>query len=209
MLIKVKYWLPVGCVWHLSKSWEISGKSGTQNQVVDALSRKLSLLTTMRTAVLGFDTFQALYSTDGYFAGIMDDVRSNRRYDFSVTDGFLFKGNQLCVPDCSLRLRLILELHGEGHFGRDKTFQLVSSSYYWPHMRRDVFRLVDRCRTCHITKGHASNAGLYIPLPIPQFPWDDVSMDFILGLTRSSRGMDSIFVVVDRFSKMAHFIPCR
>lgn len=86
-------------------------KSGTQNQVDDALSQKLSLLTTMCTTVLGFDTFQALYSTDDYFAGIMDDVRSNRRHDFSVTNGFLFKGNQLCVPDCLLRLHIILELH--------------------------------------------------------------------------------------------------
>lgn len=89
----------------------LQDKSGTQNQVDDALSQKLSLLTTMCTTVLGFDTFQALYSTYDYFAGIMDDVRSNRRHDFSVTDGFLFKGNQLCVPDCLMRLHIILELH--------------------------------------------------------------------------------------------------
>lgn len=123
-----------------------------------------------------------------------------------LQDDYIFPGICLCVPESSLWLKIIKEIHEEGHIGHDRTLQLVMDAYFWLSLRRDVYRFVARCVVCHRSKGHASNSGLYLPLPIPTQPWTDVSMDFVLSLPRTQRGNDSIFVVVDRFSKMAHFI---
>jgi hypothetical protein len=71
-----------------------------------------------------------------------------------------------------------------------------------------VERYVSRCTTCNKAKSRLNPHGLYIPLPIPSVPWEDISMDFVLRLPRTKRGRNSIFVVVDRFTKMAHFVPC-
>jgi hypothetical protein len=111
-----------------------------------------------------------------------------------------------------MRENLLKEKHSGGlveHFGHDKMFSKLNGSYFWPGMRIDVKKFVDRCRICQQTKGKRQNPGLYQPLPIPERLWDAVSMDFILGLPRTQRGYDSIFVVVDIFSMMAHFIPCQ
>jgi hypothetical protein len=129
-----------------------------------------------------------------------------------VQDGLLFKGNQLCIPKSSMRENLLKEKHSgglAGHFGHEKTFAQLNSLYYWPGMRIDVKKFVNKCRICQHAKGKRQNTGLYQPLPVPERLWDAVSMDFVLGLPRTQRGCDSIFVVVDRFSKMAHFIPCQ
>jgi hypothetical protein len=111
-----------------------------------------------------------------------------------------------------MRENLLKEKHSgglAGHFGHDKMFAKLSESYFWPGMRADVKKFVDRCRICQHSKGRKQNAGLYQPLLIPERPWEAISMDFVLGLSRMQRGVDSIFVVVDRFSKMAHFVPCQ
>jgi hypothetical protein len=92
------------------------------------------------------------------------------------------------VPNSSVRLLLLQESHGvglTGHFGQKKTYELLSDHFYWPKMRRDVIRFVERCVTCHKAKSKLNPHGLYTPLPAPKIPWEDISMDFILGLSKN------------------------
>jgi hypothetical protein len=105
-----------------------------------------------------------------------------------IQDELLFRGNQLCIPKCSMRENLLKEKHSgglAGHFGHDKTFSKLNGSYFWSGMRTDVKIFVDRCRICQHMKGKRKKTGLYQTLPIPERPWDVVSMDFILGLPRT------------------------
>ena len=110
-----------------------------------------------------------------------------------------------------MHLLLLQESHSGGlmgHFGREKTLLMLADHFYWPWMRRDVDRFVKHCITCNMAKSKLKPHGLYTPLPAPTSPWEDISMVFVLGLPRTKRGHDSIFVVVDRFSKVSHFIAC-
>jgi hypothetical protein len=95
-----------------------------------------------------------------------------------------------------------------GHFGHEKILLMIDDPFFWPMMRHDVDRYVQRCIVCNTSKSKRKPHGSYTPLPTPITPWEDISMDFVRGLPKPKHGHDSIFVVVDRFSKMAHFIAC-
>ncbi|GJT07733.1 putative reverse transcriptase domain-containing protein [Tanacetum coccineum] len=187
----------------------VKHKTTVSNRAANALSRRSGLLVTMRVDVPGLNVIRDMVAMDPYFSVVLQGVQAGEKPYFFLHNGFLFKGNQLCIPDSSLRLQIIKELHGEGHVGHDRTLQLVQASYFWPTMRKEVDRYVKRCRVCQVSKGTATNAGLYMPLLVPLQALVDISMDFVLGLPRTQRGNDLIFVVVDRFSKMVHFILCK
>jgi hypothetical protein len=107
---------------------------------------------------------------------------------------------------------MIRNLHNSGlagNFGKDKMLALIEDKYYWPKMKNDITMYVARCQICQMSKGNSQNTWLYMSLLVPTCPWTDLSMNFVLGLPNTQQGNDSIFVVVDRFSKMAHFIACK
>jgi len=94
------------------------------------------------------------------------------------------------------------------YFGVVKTLYILYEHFYEPKMKRDVQRICDRCITCRQTKSKCLPRSLYTYLLMPKKSWVDIFMNFILGLPRSKRGRDSIFMVVDRFSNMIYFISC-
>nr|GEV36717.1 putative reverse transcriptase domain-containing protein [Tanacetum cinerariifolium] len=162
-------------------NFTLKHKARIHNKVYDALSRRASYLSVMRAEVQGFNTFKEMYSEDTYFGHVMHKVLSGQHYDYQVKDGFLIKGMQLCIPNCSLREKVAAELHSLGHFGLDKSIVLVESKYFWPKLRRDVTRHVERCQVCQHSKGVSTNVGLFTPSPVLFSPWNDVSMDFVLA----------------------------
>ncbi|CAI7876562.1 unnamed protein product [Closterium sp. NIES-54] len=120
-----------------------------------------------------------------------------------------FLGFWCCVCTSRLRQLLLHEYHdNRSHFGSDKTYAAISRDYYWPGLSRSVAEYVASCPTCQVNKARTTGpAGLLQPLEIPTAPWTCVSLDFITDLPRTPTGFDSILVVIDKLSKMAHFIP--
>ena len=169
---------------------------GTANKVVDALSKKCLLMQEFRVKTLGFDNLKEMYRDDPYFKEAYEGyenlvLRDGSQWtEYMIQDGLLFRGNQLCIPMCSMRENLLKEKHSGGlvgHFGHDKTFSKLNGSYFWLGMRTYVKIFVDRCRICQHSKGRKQNAGFYQSLPIPERPWDEISMDFFTRMTEDTK----------------------
>ena len=172
-------------------------KKGKDNVVVDALSRRHILLSQLDTKILGLQSIKELYANDPYFAEPHSKCSEGKGWEiFHLHDGFLFRANKLCIPDCSVRLLLLQEAHVGGlmgHFGAKKTESVLIDHFFWPRMRRDVERYVLCCEICRKAKSRLNPHGLYTPLSIPSTPWEDISMDFVIGLPRTQRESDSGF----------------
>lgn len=210
--------------------FEIQHVSGTKNNAADALSRiGVNNIDVALTAIpFDYDVTED-YQTDTDFSVIYDCLKNNKQPPKEINNHirhFLLEGNQLfysinvgmdqtqdrlCVPKGEIRTTLILKFHNppsEGHFGAYKTYYALAEGFYWPKMFKQVNKFVKTCRICQQTKSLTKRTqGLLQPLPIPEDRWSSVSMDFITGLPPTASGCDTIMVVVDRFTKVAHFIP--
>jgi hypothetical protein len=126
--------------------------------------------------------------------------------------GVLWFNKCIVVPkDHKLRKQIMDEAHlskFDIHPGRTKMYQDLKQNFWWTRMRREIAKYVSECDICQRVKAsHLKTAGILQPLPIPCWKWEDIGMDFIVGLPNTSRRHDSIWVIVDRLTKTAHFVP--
>ena len=148
----------------------------------------------------------------------LDKLRTGARHSKKITlgdcaekEGALYYRSKFYVPEVqATRVKLMKACHdapGAGHGGRSKTLDLLQREYYWPAMRKDIARYVRNCHTCSRSKAHRNGPYRVLKaLPVPVKRWADWSMDFVTGLPMSN-GFDCILVVVDRLTKIRHFIP--
>jgi len=147
---------------------------------------------------------------DEVYKSIYKEVAKEKCIDknYEIIDDLLCWKGRLYAPE-KTRQRIMKSEHDSkiaGHFGRDRTMELVSRNFYWPKMEDDVRKFCNECNNCQRTKAprHAKH-GLLHPLELASKPWTHISTDFITDLPES-QGFKNILVVVDRFTKMAHFI---
>ena len=131
---------------------------------------------------------------------------------YSARNGLWYYGDLIFVPENeALRKHCIAVNHNlpsAGNLGRNVTLELVQRHFWWPTIRKDVAAYVAACPSSQLNKASTQKpAGLLQPLPIPDYPWQSVSMDLITQLPCTARGHTAIVVFVDRLTKMVHFIP--
>ena len=193
---------------------------GRANVVADALSRNplhLNKLVCIRNTSELEKRIKEAYEEDEESQKIMKNIQSGTPGSFKIKNGLILwneENPRIYVPaGTALRQDLLEEHHDSvlaGHLGMDKTYSLISRSFYWPRMEDDVREFVRTCPTCCTTKSsNKKPIGLLQPLPIPSRNWLVVSMDLIVGLPPTPRGFNAIVTLVDKLSKMMHCVPTR
>jgi hypothetical protein len=211
-------WLEFLCEY----DFEIKHIKGKENKVVDVLSRRVHELHATTISMYQNDIKRRILeaaNVDLQYRELVAKLQQGKTpqkmeiYKLE-TDGILLYKNIIFVPNVQCLKQMILqEMHNvpyAGHPGYQKTIAVVKSHYFWPGMKREIAEYIARCMECQKVKvEHRHPAGLLQPLPIPEWKWEVVTMDFITGLPRIAKMHDSIMVVVDKLTKVAHFIPLK
>ena len=205
---------------------------GKANVVVDALSRKTMQTLRELNAHLSFaddgtvvieliarpsllNRVLEAQNKDEKIVVIVSQIRNGKEIEFIVNeDGVLYYKDRVCVPDDNdLRKSILEEAHSGSfaiHPGSTKMYQDLKMSFWWSGMKRDVSEFVTKCLVFQRVKAeHQVPSGLLQPIRIPEWKWDRITMDFVVGLPLTGRKHDSVWVVVDRLTKSAHFLPVK
>ncbi|KAI3802063.1 hypothetical protein L1987_30187 [Smallanthus sonchifolius] len=195
---------------------EIRYHPGKANAVADALSRKdhvmlqcVRIQTDIQNRIL---EVQHVSVTEG---NMYEEMSCGVELLLeSKSNGLLYYLNRIWIPDRDdLRIFLMNEAHKTRYSirpGADKMFQDLRQQYWWPGMKKDIAHYVAKCLTCSKVKAeHQRPSGLLEQPEIPVWKWENLAMDFITKLPRTSSGYDSIWVIIDRLTKSDHFLPIR
>ncbi|XP_073033793.1 uncharacterized protein [Primulina eburnea] len=156
---------------------------------------------------------KAAQRTDPHVHRLEELTQTGQSDKFSVaSDGCLRYNGRLVVPNLiDLKESILREAHCSRHSihpGIRKMYHILKSHYWWEGMKKEISDFVARCLTCQQVKAERMRpGGMLHSLEVPQWNWEHIAMDFVIHLPRSNRGCDAIWVIVDRLSKSAHFIP--
>src|SRR5581483_10192732 len=200
---------------------EIKYHPGKANVVADALSRKervkpsraramgMLVQTSLKSQILEAQE-EALKVEN-----LKKETLHQLEKDFEVkSDGIRYFKDRVWIPRVDqLRSMIINEAHQTRysvHPGADKMYKGLKEHYWWPGMKKDIALYVSKCMTyARIKAEHQKPSGHLQQPEIPKWKWEQISIDFVTKLPKTKKGHDSIWVIVDRLTKYAHFLPIR
>ncbi|KAL8134287.1 hypothetical protein AgCh_009360 [Apium graveolens] len=153
--------------------------------------------------------------SDTGLEAIRSEVAGGKQTQFHFDDeGVMWLGSKLCVPaDPTIREEILKEAHSSSFFihpGSTKMYRDLKKHFWWSGMKGDIAEFVGKCLTCQQVKiDHQRPSGLLQQLDIPVWKWENITMDFVTQLPRTFKKNDVIWVVVDRLTKSAHFLPIK
>jgi hypothetical protein len=142
-------------------------------------------------------------------------MEAGKYLEFRVDEwGVCWCKDRICVPsDKAICKEILTEAHDSKyciHPGSTKMYADMRTMFWWKVMKKDIAGHVAKCDIYNRVKAeHQRPAGLLKPLDVPVWKWECISMDFIVGLPQSPKGHDSIWVIVDSLTKVAHFVPVK
>jgi hypothetical protein len=199
--------------------FEVRHIKGKEIKVVNTLSRRIHGLFEMNVSRAESDLegrIRTIGVDDENYTKIKIEIPNNTaNSDLSINKkGLLWFKNRLYIPDSTgLKLTILDEVHKNpyfGHPGYQKMIATLRKLFYWPNMKGEIAEYLARCQDCQQVKAeHQHPAGLLHPLPVPEWKWETISLDFITGFPKTQKQNDFIMVVIDKINKSAHFIPIK
>ncbi|KAG8485640.1 hypothetical protein CXB51_018871 [Gossypium anomalum] len=190
---------------------------GKANVAADALSKKslfaLRALNTQLTVFEDGSISAELRVRPTFLHEIQEAQYNDEKFQVGI-DGYLMFKNRICVPkDSELIQNILREAHSGSlsfHPGSVKIYNDLKKMHWWSGMKRDISEYVSKCLVCQQVKAeHQVPSGLLQPILVLEWKWDRITMDFVTSLPLTSKKKDTVWVIVNRLTKSAHFMPVR